>query len=268
MAQRRTTRTGSGIEFSDHRQYTPGDDFRYLDWNLYARHDELLLKRFQEEEDLHVYILLDCSRSMSSGVGAKFDLARQLAAALAYIALSDLDRVAITAFADGILHDFPLTRGKGRILTLMQWLSELQTGGETTSLSNLTTQFLRRSPRPGLALVISDFLSPEGFETGLNMLRHHRFETSAIQLHDAQEANPRLLGDVEIQDIESGETRLLTVTEKSLQRYCEAFQKFLDSLKAYCVTHGVDCTIANTDVTFDQLVLNMLRGGSGTGATV
>ena len=87
LAQRRTMQLGGGIEFADHRDYTPGDDFRYLDWNVYARHGELLLKRFQEEEDLlHVYFLIDCSRSMGFGSPCKFDLARQLAAALADIA--------------------------------------------------------------------------------------------------------------------------------------------------------------------------------------
>ncbi|MEZ6129649.1 MAG: DUF58 domain-containing protein [Planctomycetaceae bacterium] len=265
MAQRRTTRTGSGIEFSDHRQYTPGDDFRYLDWNLYARHDELLLKRFQEEEDLHVYLLLDCSRSMSVGRGAKFDLARQVAAALAYIALSDLDQVAIYAFADGILHNFPLARGKGRILSLMEWLTELQTGGQSTHLKALTSQFLQPGPRPGLALLLSDCFDSDGFETGLDMLRHHRFETSVIQLHDAEEANPRLLGDVELQDIESGISRRLTVTEASLQRYRESFAAFLKSLRNYCSSHGMDCTISTTDVPFDQLVLAMMRADSGPG---
>ena len=104
---------GGGIEFADHREYTPGDDFRYLDWNVFARHDELLLKRFQEEEDLHVYLLLDCSRSMAFGDPPKFDYARQVAAALGYIALADLDRVAVVAFAGDIVADFPLTRGKG-----------------------------------------------------------------------------------------------------------------------------------------------------------
>jgi uncharacterized protein (DUF58 family) len=81
LAQRRTMQLGGGIEFADHREYTPGDDFRYLDWNVFARHDELLLKRFQEEEDLHVYILLDSSRSMAFGDPVKFDYARQVAAA-------------------------------------------------------------------------------------------------------------------------------------------------------------------------------------------
>src|SRR5579864_4354955 len=137
LAQRRTMQMGGGIEFADHRDYTPGDDFRYLDWNLYARHDELMLKRFQEEEDLHVYFLLDCSRSMGFGKPAKFDLARQVTAALAYIALADLDRIAVVAFANDILADFPLTRGKGRILALLHFLEGLPPSGEDTSLERV-----------------------------------------------------------------------------------------------------------------------------------
>src|SRR5271156_4289509 len=129
LAQRRTMQMGGGIEFADHRDYTPGDDFRYIDWSLFARHDELLLKRFQEEEDLHVYFLLDCSRSMAFGDPPKFDFARQVAAALAYIALADLDRIAITAFANDIVADFPLTRGKNRILSLLKFLEGLTPSG-------------------------------------------------------------------------------------------------------------------------------------------
>src|SRR5262249_45821662 len=126
LAQRRTMQLGGGIEFADHREYTAGDDYRYPDWNLYARHEELLLKRFQEEEDLHVYLLLDCSRSMGFGSPPKFDFARQVTAALAYIALADLDRIAVVAFADDIVADFPLTRGKARILPLLQFLEDLK----------------------------------------------------------------------------------------------------------------------------------------------
>src|SRR5438874_12095514 len=134
LAQRRTMQMGGGIEFADHREYAAGDDFRYLDWNLYARHDELLLKRFQEEEDLHVYFLLDCSRSMAYGSPPKFDFARQVAAALAYIALADLDRIAVVAFADDIVDDFPLTRGKGRVLALLKSLATLPPQGRDTNL--------------------------------------------------------------------------------------------------------------------------------------
>jgi len=118
LAQRRTMQMGGGIEFADHRDYTPGDDLRYLDWNVFARLGEPLLKRFQEEEDLHVYLFLDCSRSMGFGDPSKFDYARQITAALAYIGLADLDRVSVSSFAGDLLDSFPLTRGKERILTL------------------------------------------------------------------------------------------------------------------------------------------------------
>src|SRR4051812_9644203 len=162
LAQRRTMQLGGGIEFADHREYTPGDDFRYLDWNVYARHDELLLKRFQEEEDLHVYVLIDCSASMGFGTPPKFDFARRVAAALAYIALADLDRVAIVAFAGDIVADLPLTRGKARILSLLKFLENLEPQGTVTDLARVVKGFVRRTQRRGLALLVSDLYDPGG----------------------------------------------------------------------------------------------------------
>src|SRR5579883_1864922 len=180
LAQRRTMQLGGGIEFADHREYTPGDDFRYLDWNVYARHDELLLKRFQEEEDLHVYLLLDASRSMNFGEPPKFDFARQLAAALAYIALADLDRVSIIAFGGDIVADLPLTRGKARILAILKFLEDLKCDNTVTDLARVVGGFVHRSQRRGLAIVISDLYDPAGFERGLDILRHHRYEPHVI----------------------------------------------------------------------------------------
>jgi uncharacterized protein (DUF58 family) len=259
MAQRRTMQLGGGIEFADHREYSPGDDFRYLDWNLYARHDELLLKRFQEEEDLHLYILLDCSKSMGFGNPPKFDMARQLAAALAYIALADLDRVAIVAFADRVLSDFPLTRGKARILSLMKFLEGLTPGGQQTNLAELATAFVHRPQRRGLAVVISDLFDPGGFQHGLNLLRHHKYEPNVIQLYDRNEAEPDLLGDVELLDMETGDVKKMTITEKNLRQYRDVFRNFLKSVDDYCRSYGIGCTTSSTDVPFDELVLNMMR---------
>ncbi len=259
MAQRRTMQLGSGIEFADHRDYTPGDDFRYIDWNLFARHDELLLKRFQEEEDLHLYLLLDCSRSMAFGDPAKFDLARQVTAALAYIALADLDRVAVVAFADGILSDFPLTRGKARILSLMNYLKGLEADGDATNLTDLVTGFVHRSQRRGLAIVISDLFDPSGFENGLNMLRHHRYDVRVIQFYDRAEAEPTVLGDVELLDMETEALKKITITEKNLKQYRQIFSKFLESIDNYCRKYGIGCTTTTTETSFDDLILHMMR---------
>jgi uncharacterized protein (DUF58 family) len=259
LAQRRTMQLGGGIEFADHRDYTPGDDFRYLDWNVYARHDELLLKRFQEEEDLHVYILLDCSRSMGFGTPQKFDFARQVAAALAYIALADLDRVAVVAFAGDMVANFPLTRGKARILSLLKFLEGIEPQGSQTDLNRVVTGFVHRSQRRGLAIVVSDLYDPAGYERGLDLLRHHRYEPHIVQIYDRKEAEPNLLGDLELFDIETESVRKVTVTERNLRQYRQIFERFQESVQQYCNTYGLGCTRTSTGIPFDELILKMMR---------
>jgi uncharacterized protein (DUF58 family) len=259
LAQRRTMQLGGGIEFADHREYTAGDDFRYLDWNVYARHGDLLLKRFQEEEDLHVYLLLDCSRSMAFGKPAKFDLARQVTAALAYIALADLDRAAVVAFSDSIIADFPLTRGKARILSLLRFLDDLRPQGSDTDLARVATGFVHRNQRRGLAIVVSDLFDPAGFERGFDVLRHRQYEPHVIQIYDASEKNPPLLGDVELVDVETESARKVTVTEKNLRMYRKLFEEYHQGVLRYCRTYGIGCTQTDTTVRFDDLILRMMR---------
>jgi uncharacterized protein (DUF58 family) len=259
LAQKRTRQLGGGIEFADHREYTPGDDFRYLDWNLYARHESLMLKRFQEEQDLHVYFLLDCSKSMAFGSPSKFDLARQVTAALAYIALADLDRIAVVAFASDIVADFPLTRGKSQILSLLRFLDDLPAQGTQTDLARVVTGFVHRNQRYGLAIVVSDLFDPAGFERGLDMLRHRRYEPHVVQLHDKSESSPRVLGDIELFDVETAAARKITVTERNLRRYKKIFDGYQNDVRRYCRKYGAGCTQTSTEVAFNDLILKMMR---------
>ena len=259
LAQRRTMQLGGGIEFADHRDYTPGDDFRYLDWNVFARHGELLLKRFQEEQDLHVYFFLDCSRSMTFGEPPKFDFARQVCAALAYIALADLDRVSVIAFAGDIVGEFPLTRGKERVLMLLRFLEALECTGEVTDLARVATGFVHRGQRTGLTIVISDFYDPAGYQRGIDLLRHRKYEPHLIQVHDRREADPQLLGDMELQDVETDARRKVTVTERNLRQYRRIYTDFLESMLRYSRTYGLGCTQTSTEFPFDELILRMMR---------
>ncbi len=259
LAQRRTMQTGGGIEFADHREYSHGDDFRHLDWNVFARHGQLLLKRFQEEEDLHVYLLLDCSRSMAFGSPPKFDLARQIVAALAYIALADLDRVAVIAFADDIVADFPLTRGKDRILSLLKFLEGLEVQGESTDLARVVKDFTQRPLRRGLVVVVSDLFDPQGYERGFDLLRYRNFELHAVQLHDRLEAEPSLLGELELVDIESDGGQKVTITENALKKYRKLFEDFQESLRKYGRRYGVGLTQTRCEVPFDEFILKMMR---------
>ena len=259
LAQRRTKQLGGGIEFADRREYTPGDDLRYLDWNVYAKFGDLLLKRFQEEEDLHVYILLDASKSMDCGSPNKFDYARRIAAALAYIALADLDRVSILAYADKLLDVLPLTRGKDRVLSILKFLENIKTGGASTDLATVAKSLVNRAQRTGLVVIISDLYDQVGFKAGVDLLRHRRFEPHVIQIHTAEEANPTFLGDIELDEVETGQRRKITVTERKQKQYRQLFTEFLTSIETYCKTYSLSCTRSTTDLPFDELILRMMR---------
>lgn len=265
LAQRRTKQLGGGIEFADHREYTRGDDLRYLDWNIYARYGDLLLKRFQGEEDLHVYILLDASHSMRAGSPNKFDYARRVAAALSYIALADLDRVSILAYSEEICDVLPLTRGKDRVLTVLRFLEKLQPHGRKTDLARVVRGFVHRAPRTGLAVIVSDLFDQEGFQRGVDLLRHRRFEPHLMQVHSREEANPTMLGDIELEEVETGQRRKITITERKLKQYRQLFVEFLDSIDKYCRTYSLACTRTTTDVPFDDLILRMMRVAGGGG---
>lgn len=265
LAQRRTKQLGGGIEFADHREYSWGDDLRYLDWNVYARYGELLLKRFQEEEDLHVYILLDASPSMLAGSPSKFDYARRLAAALAYIALAEMDRVGIYAYSSEIVDSVPMTRGKDRILSVLRFLDGLKTTGTKTDLARVARSLVNRAQRTGLVVIISDLFDQDGFKRGVDLLRHRRFEPHIIQIHAPEEANPRLLGDIELEEVETGALRKLTVTERKLKQYTQLFQQFLEEIDLYCRNYSLSCTRTTIDVPFDELVLRMMREAGGLG---
>ena len=259
LAQRRTKQLGGGIEFADHREYAAGDDLRYLDWNVYAKYGDLLLKRFQEEEDLHVYILLDASPSMDCGSPNKFDYARRIAAALAYIALADLDRVSIMAYADKPLDVLPLTRGKDRVLSILKFLENVKAGGTSTDLATVAKSLVNRAQRTGLVVIISDLYDQAGFRAGVDLLRHRRFEPHVIQIHTEEEANPTFLGDIELDEVETGQRRKLTVTERKLKQYRLLFNEFLAAIETYCKTYSLSCTRSTTDLPFDELIMRMMR---------
>ncbi len=259
LAQRRTRQTGAGIEFADHREYSPGEDLRYLDWNVYARHGDLLIRRFQEEQDLHLWLLLDCSNSMNLADGRKFDLARQLAAALAWIALADLDRISVLACAAGVVEQFPLTRGRERILPLMQFLQGLTASTPQTSLLESVRQFLHRRPRPGIAVILSDLFDPAGFEAGLDQLRFSGFDLHVIQLHHPLDADPAVLGDAELVDVETGTTLQTTITEYMLSEYRRLFRQHQDAVRNYCARYNLGCTQSGCQVQFDSLVMAMMK---------
>lgn len=276
-AERRTHKVGSGIEFADHRDYAFGDDLRYIDWNVYGRMDKLLLRLFEEEEDLYIYILIDCSVSM--GFGGRFSesasgrsfvgeggrppklfYAAQLAAALCYIGLANLDRVGLMAFSDEIHGQMPPSRGKGRIFKALDFLHGMQPQGRTR-LTPCVREFVHQHKRRGLVVLLSDFYDPDGYQDALNLLRYHRFEPFVVHVYDESEARPSLRGDLAIVDCETGEEQEVTVSPAVLRRYIDAHAEYLREAEEFCTTRNVAYFRSHTGIPFDELILRVFRRG-------
>lgn len=259
-AERRSKKTGSGVEFADHREYAPGDDFRFLDWKLYGRSDRLLLRLFEEEEDLSVYVLLDTSASMGFGSPTKIRYGQRLAAALAYVALASLDRVSVLTFSDVVGARLPESRGKSRIFKVLGFLGAAQADGRTGLEAAMKT-FVAQHKRRGVVIVLSDLYDPAGFERGIDVLRYARFEPFVIQLVDPTEARPALHGEVRLIDRETGEARDVTVTPRVLERYAAAHAAYLAHIASYCAGKQVPHVAIQTSVPWDEAVLGVLRRG-------
>lgn len=254
---RRSSRRGTSVEFADFRNYALGDDLRYVDWNTFARLEKLFLKLFMEEEDLHVYLLLDGSQSMAYGAPSKFDYARRVAASLGYIGLTNLDRVGATVFAEKMRDHQPPVRGKQQVFPYFSFLEKAQPGGQTSLAASLK-EFALRTRRPGVAILISDFFDPE-WETGLKALLHRRFQVSAIQVLDRSEIRPDLVGDLKLVDCETGEEREITISAGLLKEYQKSVDQFCGGIQDTCRRYGADYIQAITDQPFEEMILNWLR---------
>jgi uncharacterized protein (DUF58 family) len=259
-AERRTKKKGSGVEFADHRDYVEGDDFRSVDWNVYQRFGKLLVRLYEEEEDLSIYFLLDCSSSMGFGSGKKFDQARRIVAALAYVGLANLDRVTLVAVTDSMVKRMPTTRGKGRIFKAFRFLESLAPRG-VTDLGEALKAFSAQHKRRGLAVLVSDLYDPAGFESGINALRFNGFEPFVVHVVDKTEAAPTLKGDVLVYDCETGDEREVTVTADLLDRLGHAFSDYREQIERFCVQKQVPHLTADVEVPFDELVLRVFRRG-------
>ncbi len=259
-AERRSRTKGVSVEFADHRPYSPGDDFRFIDWSIFLRTDQLFLKLFEEEEDLHIYLLLDVSGSSDFGVPYKWHYLRRLTAAIGYLGLASLDRVFVipigTSLPKGAAQQVAL-RGKGKVFRLLSFLEGLKASGPTQLGSCLKT-FAGSSRKRGLAVVLSDFYDSTAL-AGLNALRYQKFEVFCVQVVSPQETHPELLGDLRLLDAETGRWREVTLTESLLRRYREAYDTWINTLENTCRKNGVGYVRARTDQPFSDTVVTMLR---------
>jgi len=256
--ERITRKRGQSMEFADYRRYSAGDDIRFVDWNLYARLDKLFLKLFLEEEDLHVYILLDTSKSMGYGDPAKLDCARKVAAAIAYIGLCNYDRVVIGAFGQDRLETLGPLRGRRQVLRLLEFLASKRGSGDT-ELATVFRRFAVAHRRPGVLLVISDFMDKSGYEDALRYFIAANQDVFILHMLAKEEMEPQLTGDLKLVDIEDQDETEITISAPLMKAYQRTLQNFVGGLKQYAGRRGMNYLLASTSMSFDTLVLDYLR---------
>jgi uncharacterized protein (DUF58 family) len=249
---------GRGAEFADYRPYVAGDDVRQIDWKAYKRLNKLLLRLFDEERDLPIYLFLDASGSMA--LSGKFDLARRVAAALCYIGLVHLDRVTVASFSTEMAPEIVPGRGRSRIFALLDRLDALEPAGGTDLFRTIRGFAARSRPR-GVAVVISDFLDPAGVEPSLRMLSALGHDVFVLHVQASHDGDVRPLGEVRIVDVESGETRDVDLTPSLVASYRAAWARQVAALNEVCGRYRLTYLPARVDDPFEDVVLRAFRAG-------
>jgi uncharacterized protein (DUF58 family) len=249
---------GRGVEFADYRSYQVGDDYRFVDWNAYARLDRLFVKLTTAEEDLDVHLLLDASASMGFGSPTKMDYAKQLAAALGYISLVNLERVGVVVLQGHHIQVLPPRRGRQSAHTLFSFLEKVRPEGPTAMASALA-DYTARTRRRGVAILLTDLLDPAGYEEALQRLRYGRFETFLVQVLSEEELFPTLRGELRLVDAETGSVLEWTSSRESLEAFGRARDGFLEACRQFCFRHGITYLRTTTRVPVQDLVLRYMR---------
>lgn len=256
--ERRSKRKGQSVEFADFRNYVPGDDLRFIDWNLYARLDKLFLKLFLEEEDLHFYALVDCSPSMEFGDPSKFFYAKQLAAALGYIGLCRSDRVKIEPLGLPVARAAPVLRGRSSLWRMLDYLEKIPCSGRT-NLTEAVKSFCLRNAGKGILVLITDLMDKSGYESALRSLVAQNLDVYVIQVLSQAEIDPDLKGDLRLVDIEDQDFAEVSITPRLLDKYRRTLAAFIENARDFCARRGITYMMTSTDRPVDRLISRYLR---------
>jgi uncharacterized protein (DUF58 family) len=259
QGERRSPKRGQSVEFADFRPYAPGDDFRRIDWNAYARLDRFFVKLFVEEEDLTVHLLVDNSLSMDWGQPNKLWYAVRAAAAIGYVALSGLDRVTVKAFSGegNALTTYLPQRGKQQAPALFSFLQTLHAGGRTDLAPRLRA-YAASTTQPGPLLLLSDLMD-DGWADGLRALAARGFEVTVLHILAPDEIDPEATGDLRLIDVETDAEVEVTADYETLSRYGDALAAWRAQLRRFCGARGMHYLSLSTSVPFEALLFALLR---------
>lgn len=255
--ERRSKRKGQSVEFADFRNYVPGDDLRFVDWNLYARLDKLFLKLFLEEEDLHVFFVVDSSPSMNFGDPTKFFAAKQVAAALAFVGMCRGDRVKIE-FLGAENRSSPVFRGRSSLWRMTEFVESARPD-QVFDLTEAMKRFCLRNTGRGIVVLLTDLMDKSGYESALRLLVAQQMDVFVLQVLSPEELDPDLTGDLKLVDCEDADEAEISVSTAVLKRYKATLASFIDQARHFCAQRGMTYLLARSDQGADVLVGQYLR---------
>ncbi|MBF0280603.1 MAG: DUF58 domain-containing protein [SAR324 cluster bacterium] len=261
LGEHQSIRSGGSQEFLDYRTYQPGDDLRYVDWNVYGRLGRLFIKLFKAEKEQSVYILLDMSASMAAGNPLKAIYSKKIAAALSYICLANMDRVMVSSFNDRMHFSKTPERGRQVYFLILEFLRSLKAEG-ITDLNAALTEFASSARKNGVVIILSDLLSESGFEQGMKALEYQNLDINLIQILDQKELMPTLNGYLKLKDWESGTQDVMTVDKHLRDLYRQKMESFLLRIKEHCHAIGADYFLTETSTPFDTFLIEYLIEGN------
>ncbi|MEM7698228.1 MAG: DUF58 domain-containing protein [Verrucomicrobiota bacterium] len=258
-----TPATGFTRDFKDFRHYTPRDDYRSIDWRLYARLDRLFIRLYEEIQEFHVHVVVDTSASMASPFPEKRSTALKVAVALSYMGLVGSHRVSLYSMGETMSEPTAPLKGQGSLQRVLDFATNLDFGG-LTQLDASFSNFQPSRRRYGIIFVVSDLYGNDLAEAE-KAVRHATSwpgEVHFIQIYHPWEAKPDLDGEIELVDVETAERRRLWFTPRDRKRYEARYERFVSEIEAACLARQIDYQRWRTDYPFDELFLDLLSRGS------
>ncbi|QAA35044.1 DUF58 domain-containing protein [Clostridium manihotivorum] len=252
---RRSKAKGSSVEFSDFREYTPGDDFRRIDWNAYGRFEKLFLKLFMEEREAYINIFLDCSKSMIAGDGSKAMMAQRLSAVFTYMALNNLDRVCINTMTSKGITPSSSFMGKGTFQQALSFIENANFNGSTNLWDSIKKKQLKSR---AVSIVISDFFTEGSIEGLIKYLAFNKQQIVFIQVLTKDEISPEIDGQVRLVDSETKEEINITITPKMMKAYEVKLKALTNGMKEQLKRYGGSFVQVSSEEELQKVIFEKL----------
>ena len=250
---RRSKNLGSSCEFADYRDYMPGDDVTKIDWNAYARFDKLYEKLYFDERQMHTRIYIDASRSMAHGSDDKAVAALKLAAAFAYLSISEMDKVSIYAIRGNSLEDIAIGMvGKDSYLGCVGRLNELEFDSDSKISEAIVPSAVGRGD--GYSIIISDFLTDENYEAAIDRFAEQKRDILCVQILSREELNPQMRGKMHLFDSEDQAKFFRKKIDQDVVRaYKDALKYVTDRIRSYCESRGGFYMLTSADTELSEI---------------